>query len=365
MPKEEFFLSREALYIRIWETPTIKLAKEFGMSDVALSKICRKLEIPKPPLGYWRKIETGQKKEIPPLPKPKEGTRNGVWIYPKSEEKTLEFEKRHQLIEQNIADKIIIEESPENKITVSATLHNPHPLVRQTREALAKGNIDIYGAVHSSWQQKQIGLRVSKANLNRALRIMDALIKALEKRGCKVSFPSDKAYGTQILVGEIKIRVELREDFKRFKRELSAEEKKKDYVSDLYYFVPSGKFTFTIDNYVNTQRNWRDGKTQVLEDQLNSIVVGIFTAAEAIRLSELKEREDKRRRLEEEIQREKKRILLERENARRETLENLSRNFRKSEEIRIFLKACETKLIAKGEERMLEDVEAEWLSWGL
>src|SRR5687767_13288062 len=119
MPKEEFFLSREALYIRIWETPTVKLAKELGMSDVALGKICRKLEIPKPPLGYWRKIETGHKKEIPPLPKPVKKIQNGIWIYPRSEEKTLQFEKRNQEIDRNVAAQIDIEKFSENKIIVS------------------------------------------------------------------------------------------------------------------------------------------------------------------------------------------------------------------------------------------------------
>lgn len=69
MAKEAFFLSREALYIKVWETPTVKLAKEFGVSDVAIGKMCRRLEVPKPPLGYWRRVETGAKKKIPPLRK--------------------------------------------------------------------------------------------------------------------------------------------------------------------------------------------------------------------------------------------------------------------------------------------------------
>lgn len=43
MAKESFFLSREALYIKVWETPTVKLAKEFGISDVAIGKMCRRL----------------------------------------------------------------------------------------------------------------------------------------------------------------------------------------------------------------------------------------------------------------------------------------------------------------------------------
>ncbi len=72
--------------------------------------MCKRLDVPKPPLGYWRKVETGSKRKIPPLGKSKENTKLGIWIYPKSEEQTLEFEEeykeQHRAVEQKIAEKI-------------------------------------------------------------------------------------------------------------------------------------------------------------------------------------------------------------------------------------------------------------------
>jgi hypothetical protein len=45
--------------------------KEFGISNVGLSKICRHRQIPVPPRGYWAKKSAGHKmKPPPPLPKP-------------------------------------------------------------------------------------------------------------------------------------------------------------------------------------------------------------------------------------------------------------------------------------------------------
>ena len=35
-------LTRKELYDRVWTNPMTKLAKQFGLSDVALHKICRK-----------------------------------------------------------------------------------------------------------------------------------------------------------------------------------------------------------------------------------------------------------------------------------------------------------------------------------
>ena len=65
---ETITLSRVELYEKIWNIPTIKLARDFGLSDVALGKICKKHSIPKPPLGYWAKLAYGKTVPRPPLP---------------------------------------------------------------------------------------------------------------------------------------------------------------------------------------------------------------------------------------------------------------------------------------------------------
>ena len=61
MTQTRIRLTRAELYEKVWATPVRTLAKEFGMSDVGLAKICRKHDIPVPPPGYWRRTETGHK----------------------------------------------------------------------------------------------------------------------------------------------------------------------------------------------------------------------------------------------------------------------------------------------------------------
>jgi hypothetical protein len=46
---------REELYEKAWKMPMRILAKEYGVSDVALAKTCRKLLVPVPGRGYWAK----------------------------------------------------------------------------------------------------------------------------------------------------------------------------------------------------------------------------------------------------------------------------------------------------------------------
>jgi hypothetical protein len=62
--------NREELYKKAWEVPMIKLAKEYGVSNEALGKTCRKLHVPVPGRGYWMmKAANHTVEPKPPLPK--------------------------------------------------------------------------------------------------------------------------------------------------------------------------------------------------------------------------------------------------------------------------------------------------------
>jgi hypothetical protein len=52
-------LSRKELHELVWTTPASKLAKESGISDVGLAKICWRHNIPRPTRGYWAKLANG------------------------------------------------------------------------------------------------------------------------------------------------------------------------------------------------------------------------------------------------------------------------------------------------------------------
>jgi integrase len=60
---------REELYEKVWKVPMQTVAREYGVSDVAMGKTCRKLHVPVPGRGYWAK-KAAQKPvpARPPLP---------------------------------------------------------------------------------------------------------------------------------------------------------------------------------------------------------------------------------------------------------------------------------------------------------
>jgi hypothetical protein len=50
---------KETLEKLVWSKPTGEVAKDFGVSDKAIQKLCNKLEVEKPPVGYWNKVNAG------------------------------------------------------------------------------------------------------------------------------------------------------------------------------------------------------------------------------------------------------------------------------------------------------------------
>lgn len=53
--KKRFDPTKEELQDLIWKLSTVKIAALYGVSDKAVEKRCKKLNIDKPPRGYWAK----------------------------------------------------------------------------------------------------------------------------------------------------------------------------------------------------------------------------------------------------------------------------------------------------------------------
>ena len=68
MRDTSFTITREELYRLVWAQPRVELARTLGISDVAVTKWCRKLRIPVPARGYWAKLAAGKKGTRPQLP---------------------------------------------------------------------------------------------------------------------------------------------------------------------------------------------------------------------------------------------------------------------------------------------------------
>src|SRR5579859_2182723 len=70
---EEIEFSREDLFQMVWSRPVLAIAKEIGISDVALGKACRKASIPLPGRGHWASVKGGKVAPKPILPRTRSG----------------------------------------------------------------------------------------------------------------------------------------------------------------------------------------------------------------------------------------------------------------------------------------------------
>ncbi len=64
-------LTRERLYDLVWAKLMTRVAKDPGISDVMLARICSQKDVPRPPRGYWANLGSSMKRRTyvkPPLP---------------------------------------------------------------------------------------------------------------------------------------------------------------------------------------------------------------------------------------------------------------------------------------------------------
>ncbi|SHL96208.1 hypothetical protein [Mucilaginibacter sp. OK098] len=122
------------------------------------------------------------------------------------------------------------------------------------RSRITKPNPE-FGTVHT--ELEQLNIRVSPGNINRALRIMDTLVKCWRRRGYRIEFD-----GRDTLVCRRKVeqRVRLWE---------ITTKRPKETLHGHQLYDPTGKLAFKMEYYLG--REWRDGK-QFLEDQILDIL---------------------------------------------------------------------------------------------
>ena len=169
-------IPRHQLYEQVWSQPMTLLARQYGISDVALAKICRKLGVPYPGRGYWRKKETGKVvKQIPLLPSA-DSAKQSATIFKRS------MAQSGDSASMQAKEKIQSELTDEEKIEVPDRLVSPHRLLSGRLTQLQSPKVDSYGAVWSGGL-KDLNVRVSPSSLQRGLRILNTLFHALESRG--------------------------------------------------------------------------------------------------------------------------------------------------------------------------------------
>lgn len=163
-----------------------------------------------------------------------------------------------------------IETKHSKAILVSKRLFRPHVLVLRAKAYLDKKSPSKWQGFEDaiSTPSDYLSISVTKKNVSRALRIMDTLIKLLEKRGHLITI----AYsGTRISIKGEDIQITCREKCNR--RQIQTERWSSSAL------VPNGKLSIKIVESYST-KEWVDGY-DLLENKIAQIIAELELRADA------------------------------------------------------------------------------------
>ncbi len=206
---------------------------------------------------------------------------------------------------------------------------NTHPLIVKTKKSVNKSYLDK-GCIRCG--HSGLDIRVSPNSLDRALNIMDSLIKVLESKGISV-FIKEESYKnkTCVTVSEMTFEIDIYEKITIIKKK-----EKDQFGSNQYDYTPNGRLVLRIKNAPSeTQSEWLDGKRHKLEDIIEDFAEGLNKAVDKEKeWAKQREKWNEEHRKEEEARR-----IQEMEEERFRALEKEAMSWQRSQMIHAYIEA--------------------------
>lgn len=177
-------VSREELHALVWSTPMLHAARQFGVSDSYLARVCTLLKVPRPERGYWAKLTVGKAHEITPLPTarpgdPTEWDKESVLKLPPP---TMPLPRRADPPERH--DSKPANSRPKGTHALIAGARKHFENVRPTSEWAEESS---FAAIHlRPYKKLLVDILTSKAALSRSLEAANEFFNLLEERGIRV-----------------------------------------------------------------------------------------------------------------------------------------------------------------------------------
>ena len=357
--REEY--NRGVILGEVWAEPMSKVAPRYGMSDVGLKKLCARLQIPTPGRGFWAKVKAGR--GVPPIPTLKAFKGN-----PRHLVRTINPSPvGRQMLESEdarITALLSYDLDPANKITVSSKGTRWHPMVITTKDALDTPHNAGRGL--PSPHGEGLDISVSSGLRTRALRLANALVKAIEKRGFKV-IPGTRHLELNVFGEPFSLSIvepNRRSDYAPTKQELAAKARGEWTYWPRYVFTPSGRLEVRCNGITV-----KDGTHQAVEDQLSKLIIAIAIAIAIARrsINMLRSRKesarDEEQRLLKRAEAAARKVAQEEEIRRLEELKQSALSWQQAQLIRTYVVALEATARSDAEKQYVEwaKAKADWL----
>lgn len=320
MPWSETVFERDTLYAEVWKEPVSTVAKRYRLSDVALRKICTKLGVPVPPLGYWARVAAGRTPQIAKLPAHHKGPTRHVRQVREDPEAP---ERERRIVALLAADPVPALSPPVLKTSVAET----HVVVSRTAKALRKREYNGRGLLHTD-AEDVFAMSVSAANRDRAVLILDALIAMALNAGAKVE-PSAKTKRPLLELRGESFELAIHEPARRTERALTQIELRQQrrgelhWIRDKFIFVPTGKLRLEIraQGAYSPLLTVADGRDPI-ENRLEIVLPTLMQKAAEFTIERQMRNEDKER---ERAEQEEREIVIAGRNAELERLTQIEK----------------------------------------
>lgn len=355
MANKSVNINRNELYENVWQFPMIKLGEKYGISANGLKKICIKLNVPFPSVGYWSKIKADYKLKIPSLP-------------PVSKDQLVEYtlqlkEKPEYSIDKKYQSLIDIENNQNNIIKVPKSLSNPHSLILLTKSAMENEQVDRYGLI-PRFRRQALAISVTPKNWKRALKIINSLIINLEKRNFKIQIIKNyyDRYETHVYFNNINIEIELREELKIKKEKIQKSDYRFGYNNNEYSYIPTGRLKLEIKTRTipHLKKYIIDNERLLIEDQLNNFIIYLY---QIINFKTIQKRMDEEEEAKREVERKASKL---KQQLKQQEIENTKKLFEMAEEWERIIKV-KRFIDAYGkyhlENKSLDEERIEWIKW--
>jgi hypothetical protein len=253
-------VTRSELYELVWDKPMRDLAREFGVSDRGLAKICGRMKISCPARGYWAKKAAGKPVVRRKLSEPESNP--SVTIQRSPDFRALREEKvrREAELDESVADAA--------PLPVAKRLTQPHPVIAGWYEEWERSSENARRQPDPHW--RKVFAPTPWAPLDRrAHRLLNALLKRLEESGGKV-VEGEKRMLVLEQKGE-RIEFQIREKTRQVRSPLTPEDPKS--TRQRVDLVGIGKLVFAFKTRIpdGFRTEWLETDDKPMEDMLPGI----------------------------------------------------------------------------------------------
>lgn len=298
-------MKRRELYAKVWQTPLSKLGPELGFSDVGLARLCKRHNIPVPPVGYWAKLAAGQRPPQPPLPTPGDDFTVPLPTPREIARRNAGRQRAQQLTSATSEAKRAV---PVLAVELRPTLDGCHPAVSKTAKFFAGIQPAIEKADKAAARSTRLGepnlswflrpkttygrytsdedgcLRIAATltQIDWILRFHDGLIRALVLSGCKVQARHEqRSHWFEVQCAGEAVRLSFAEEYDKVPHGKQPRSSSDGYVpASEWEYRPRSTFKLKVERQIGSVKQW-GGTVTDLESGLPGIARDILAILHA------------------------------------------------------------------------------------